>query len=170
MTTAKALKIVLLSTLVIVLDQVSKDMVLENLSRGEIVPVIDGLFNLTLTYNPGIAFGLFADMDPRVRGILLSITIGLALCVVCFLLFREYRDDSLAHLALGLIIGGAIGNIIDRVRFGSVVDFLDFYIGSYHWPAFNVADSAICVAVAFLLLRQFAGQSAASPANDPASE
>ena len=148
------IRIVVVSSLVLLCDQASKITVLRLVRPGEIIPVIEGFFNITLTFNPGIAFGLFASMDPQLRSILLSVTIAMALCIVMVLLLKEYKEDRLAHLALALVIGGAVGNIIDRLRFGSVVDFLDFYWGHYHWPAFNIADSAICVAVVFLLLRQ----------------
>jgi signal peptidase II len=163
-------RITIVSAVIVLFDQISKIMILENLQDGEIVPVVDGFFNLTLTYNPGIAFGLFATMDPFLRSILLSVTIALALIIVVVLLLKEYRQDRLAHIALALVVGGAVGNIIDRLRIGSVVDFLDFYLGTYHWPAFNVADSAICVAVIFLLFRQTLGRSEESPAVEPVKD
>lgn len=136
----------------ILLDQVSKHLVLQNFQPGEIRPIIDGVFNLTLTFNRGAAFGLWSGLPPGWREGVLALTILFALLVIAYLLTRSYYQNALSQIALSAILGGACGNIIDRVRLGAVVDFLDFYYGSYHWPAFNIADSAICVGVAILLL------------------
>ena len=109
-------------------------------------------FNLTLVFNPGAAFGMFADMADGVRqATLLGVTL-LALFVVWHI-YKEVKGDSWSELALIAVLAGAIGNLIDRARFEAVVDFLDFYISSYHWPAFNIADSAICIGVGVLMLR-----------------
>jgi signal peptidase II len=135
----------------IVADQISKKLILDSFQPGEIRPVIDGLFNLTLTFNKGAAFGLWSGLSSGVREAVLGLTILLALGVVAFLLTRSYYQSFVAQAALSGILGGAVGNIIDRFRFGAVVDFLDWYIGTAHWPAFNIADSAICVGVALLL-------------------
>lgn len=140
--------------LVVVLDQISKLMVEKMFSLGEQLPVVDGFFDLTLTYNKGVAFGMFASLDQVPRVIALAGAISLALLVVAYLLLKEYRRDPIGQVFLAMIVGGAIGNIIDRVRVGAVVDFLDFYYGSFHWPAFNIADSAICAGVFLLLFRK----------------
>ncbi len=140
--------------LVVVLDQLSKLMVEKMFTLGEQLPVVDGFFDLTLTYNKGVAFGMFASLEQVPRVIALAGAIGLALLVVAYLLVKEYRRDPIGQVFLAMIVGGAIGNIIDRVRVGAVVDFLDLYYGSYHWPAFNIADSAICVGVLLLLFRK----------------
>jgi signal peptidase II len=132
--------------LVIVLDQLSKWAVLMFL---EDPTAVTPFFNLVVVWNRGVSFGMF-DTAGALGPWLLS---GLALAVVAALVFWLRRvEHSLAGVALGLIIGGALGNVIDRVRFGAVVDFLDFHAYGYHWPAFNVADSAICVGAALLLL------------------
>jgi signal peptidase II len=136
----------------VALDQVSKRLVLSSFQPGEVRPVIDGLFNLTLTFNRGAAFGLWSGLPSGWREAILGLTILMALAVVAFLMTRSHYQSLWAQTSLAAILGGAIGNIIDRVKFGAVVDFLDFYLGSYHWPAFNVADSAICVGVALLIL------------------
>lgn len=154
MTGVNKVRIFLIALVVIILDQVTKQWILSNFSRGEILEVVPGFFNLTLTFNPGMAFGLFASLDSFTRTLILSVAVLFALLMVFFFLFKEYRRDTWAQGALALVVGGALGNVIDRFRFGSVVDFLDFYYKGYHWPAFNVADSAICVAVVFLLFRQ----------------
>ena len=142
----------LITCLTVALDQVTKLVVLSSFRPGEILPVIEGLFNLTLTFNYGAAFGLWSWLAPGVREVVLGLTILGAIGLVGYFLTRPYYRTMSAQLALSAILGGAIGNVIDRVRLGAVVDFLDFYVGSYHWPAFNVADSAICVGVAVLLL------------------
>jgi signal peptidase II len=141
------------AVIIAVMDQATKLFVLKNFQVGESRPVLEGFFNLVLVFNKGAAFGFLSDVGDGLRHILLGLTTAIALGTVVYLLLVDYFHDTVARGALGLIIGGAIGNIIDRIRFGQVVDFLDFYYGSYHWPAFNVADSAICVGVAFLILR-----------------
>ena len=138
-----------------ILDQATKWSVTRYFSPGEGVVVVPGLFDLTLLFNKGAAFGLFSRIESDVLRLgLLAISTTVALSVLFIVLFREYREDSWGQAIVGLVLGGAIGNVIDRVRIGAVVDFLDFHIGSNHWPAFNVADSAICVGVFFLLIRK----------------
>jgi signal peptidase II len=137
------------------LDQVTKLLILRQFSPGEGVTVLPGLFDLTLLFNKGAAFGLFSRIESDVIRLgLLAITTIIALTVLFIVLLREYREDLWGQAIVGLVLGGAIGNVIDRVRIGAVVDFLDFHIGINHWPAFNVADSAICVGVFFLLIRK----------------
>ncbi len=133
-------------------DQITKQLALTSFQPGEVRPIIDGLFNLTLSFNRGAAFGLWSGLESGWREVVLTITILLALSVVGFLLTRPYYHSRLAQIALAGILGGAIGNVIDRFVYGAVIDFLDFYLGSYHWPAFNIADSAICVGVGLLLI------------------
>lgn len=140
---------------VAIADQISKMVVISNIALGERIEVIPGFFNLTLTFNPGAAFGFLANIEnDMVRHLLLSVFTLLALSVVFYFLIFDYYKDRVAQASLAMILGGAIGNIIDRIRFGSVVDFLDFYVSSYHWPVFNIADSAICVGVAILAFRR----------------
>lgn len=140
---------------VAIVDQITKLMVVSNIALGERIQVVPNFFNLTLTFNPGAAFGFLANVENDVaRHVLLSFFTLLALLVVFYFLIFDYYKDSVAQASLAMILGGAIGNIIDRVRFGSVVDFLDFYISQYHWPVFNIADSAICVGVAILAFRR----------------
>jgi signal peptidase II len=132
--------------LVVVLDQLTKWAILIWLERAM---VLTPFFNLVLVWNRGVSFGMF-DSESRVGPWVLS---GLAFAVVVLLLGWLRRvDDPLTATGLGLIIGGAIGNVIDRVRFGAVIDFLDFHALGWHWPAFNVADSAICVGALLLVV------------------
>lgn len=149
--------------LTIILDQVSKRLILNTFQPGEIRPVIDGVFNLTLTFNRGAAFGLWSGLSSGWREVVLAATILVALTFVAYLMTRSHYQTFVAQSSLAAILGGAIGNVIDRVKFGAVVDFLDFYLGTYHWPAFNVADSAICVGVVLLILFQTPVQSPVDP-------
>jgi len=120
---------------------------------GASVPVIDGFFSLTLVMNPGLAFGMLGGLPETLRWMVGLLSIG-AVVILAVLAARLLVGGGLwTRLALGLIFGGAAGNLIDRVRFGAVVDFLDFYLRGYHWPAFNVADSAITVGVTVLAIR-----------------
>lgn len=117
----------------------------------EVYPVIPGLFNLVYVLNPGAAFGFLADASAAFRYVFFTgITVVAAGLIVYYLVKTNPRNLILAS-SLTLIFGGAIGNLIDRIRFGSVVDFLDFYLGAAHWPAFNVADSAITVGAALMI-------------------
>lgn len=138
---------------VYVLDQITKWLALRMIGQLEVIPVIPEFFNLTLTFNPGIAFGLLGGMDAGVRYLLLASVTLIALGVIIYLYIGPFKRDFLARTALAMILGGALGNITDRILYGAVVDFLDFYISHYHWPAFNVADSAICIGVTILLFR-----------------
>jgi signal peptidase II len=148
-------RILLITLAVIIVDQVTKIWILATFQFGEISPVIPQVFNLTLVFNKGAAFGIFSGIEsPLVRGLVLGISTSVALAIVVIALFKEYKDDVVAQCAIALILGGAVGNIIDRARLGMVVDFLDFYISSHHWPAFNIADSAICIGVTVLILLQ----------------
>jgi signal peptidase II len=135
-----------------ILDQVTKAAILIKLPLYHSISVIPGFFSLTHIHNPGGAFGFMAHQSSNVRNLLFLFISFLAICFI----FYFYKNTPKTHpwLATGfaLILGGAVGNLIDRLRFGKVVDFLDFYIGSYHWPAFNVADSAISVGVCTFLI------------------
>jgi signal peptidase II len=132
--------------LVILLDQLSKLVILMLLDHAV---AVTPFLNLVVVWNRGVSFGMFASAAALMPWLLS----GLALAVVVALGFWLRRvTHPLLGVALGLIIGGALGNVIDRVRFGAVVDFLDFHALGYHWPAFNVADSAICVGAALLLV------------------
>ena len=147
---------------VLILDVLAKYLALQRLLPGRPVPVIDGFFSLTLVMNPGLAFGMLADTPAGWRWLVALLSIG-ALAVLAAVGVRMLpAGGRLTPLALGLIFGGAVGNLIDRARFGAVVDFLDFYWRGYHWPAFNVADSAISIGVALLALRMLAAPSPSS--------
>ncbi len=128
----------------IVLDQITKAVIIDRLAIGASIAVIDGFFDIVHFRNPGAAFSIFAS-GGSMRTVFLIGTSIAALAVI-FMLIRQSKE-TFAIFSLSLIAGGAIGNLIDRLRFGEVVDFLYFHIGRLYWPAFNVADSAITVGV-----------------------
>jgi len=141
--------------IVIVLDQVSKWwMVFEVMNPPRVIPVMPS-FNLVMGWNRGVSFGLFDSDSPLNQWLL----IALAMIVVAVLLvWLKRAEDRRIGFAIGLIVGGAIGNVIDRLHFGAVADFLDFYIAGFHWPAFNVADAGITVGAVILVIDSlFAG-------------
>lgn len=135
----------------VAVDQITKFLVVHYLPKGAQVPVIEGFFNLVLIYNRGAAFGLFANISLKAAWIFFGITTSLVLAAVAYLWWRLPESQILGLLGYSLIFAGAVGNLIDRLRLGEVIDFLDFHIGRFHWPAFNVADSLICLGAAFLL-------------------
>ena len=129
----------------VALDQVTKQLILAYLPLGSQVPVIKGFFNLVHVHNRGAAFGLMSSWSLGFVRIFFVCTTIIVLLVVGYLWWRLPPGQNLAALGYSLIMAGALGNLVDRLRFGEVVDFLDFFWGRYHWPAFNVADSAITV-------------------------
>lgn len=137
---------------VTILDQLSKLAVQHMLTLHNPIEIIPGFFNLTYIFNPGAAFGLFGNITETLR---LTILIGvsiIAFAILFYMYTRIKERDNLILIPIAMIIGGAAGNLIDRVRFQMVVDFLDFYWGQFHWPAFNVADSAITVGTIILVV------------------
>jgi signal peptidase II len=141
------------SLAVLIADQATKWAALKWLEYGKGERVVDGFFSLSLTFNKGIAFGVLSDLPDLIRHILIAAATLAALATLIYFMVWRYHADFAAGIALAMIFGGAVGNIIDRLRFGKVVDFLDFYYSSFHWPAFNIADSAVCIGVCVLLLR-----------------
>ncbi len=143
----KYMTFLLIATAILLVDQVTKGLVMQRFSVCENLEVIPGFFNLTHIRNTGGAFGLLAGEASRLRtGLFLGISF-VALGVIFFLYARIPPGKPWLDACLAMTFGGALGNLIDRLRFGEVVDFLDFHIGTLHWPAFNVADSAISVSV-----------------------
>ena len=141
-----------LATVVVVLDQASKAWVLGSLHLME-RHIVTSFFNLVLVFNPGASFSFLADAGGWQKWFFVVLALGISLWLLGLL--RRHAQERLLPAALSLILGGAIGNVIDRLRFDAVVDFLDFHLAGYHWPAFNVADSAITVGVALMLWHQF---------------
>jgi signal peptidase II len=142
----------LLALAIVLTDQVSKAIVVRSMRLGQSIPLVPGYFDLTFVLNPGAAFSLFATLPEGIRNpFFILISVAAAVLIVVYRA-RHLRQHRLASVSLGLILGGAVGNLIDRVRYGVVVDFLDVHVHRYHWPVFNVADSAISVGVTLLLI------------------
>jgi signal peptidase II len=145
-------RVVTIAAVVVILDQITKLIVLQRLVPGVPIVLVDGFLAFTLVMNTGLAFGLLAGIPAGWRWLvgLLSLVALVVLLRVALRILPSggWREQA----AIGLIFGGAIGNLIDRTRFGAVVDFVDVYVRDWHWPAFNVADSAITVGVAALAL------------------
>ena len=136
---------------IVVLDQLTKIIVDRTMPLHHSIPIVDGFFSLTYVRNTGAAFGIFAGSHEVFR---LPFLIGVSILAIGFILvmLKRLRDDATGLVtALTFILGGAIGNLIDRVLHGEVIDFLDVYYSNYHWPAFNLADSFITVGVTITL-------------------
>jgi signal peptidase II len=144
-----------MALVVLALDQWSKWQVETHLPRGSVREVIPGFLNLTHVKNTGVAFGLFASGGDLFRTVLLSLLGLVALGIVAHYFRRTPSADRWLLTALGLILGGAVGNITDRVVAGEVTDFIDAYVGTYHWHTFNVADSAISIGIFLMILDVF---------------
>ncbi len=144
-------RLVLVGGGVVLADQITKSLISIYLTLYDHITVIEGFFNINHVLNPGGAFGFFATQSEGVRKF---VFLFLSSIVALFILWL-YRQTARSHIflsyGLALIFGGAVGNLIDRFRFGKVVDFLDFYIGTAHWPAFNIADSAITIGMVILI-------------------
>jgi signal peptidase II len=141
-----------LSASVILLDLWTKWLVVKRIDLHEAIPVIPDFFQIVHVRNTGAAFGIGANASSKIVPLLLNVGAIAVFCVVVVYAFRSAIGDRLLQTGLHLILGGAIGNLVDRFRFGYVVDFLDVYVRNHHWPAFNVADSAICIGIGLLFL------------------
>jgi signal peptidase II len=141
-----------IALVIFVSDQVTKAMVERAIPEQTVIPVFPGFFNLVQTKNPGAAFGLFSESPSAWKTSLLIAVSAVLLVTVAALLWKSRKLDWSAGVGMALIVGGALSNLLDRIRLGRVVDFLDVYVGSYHWPTFNLADSAIVIGAGFLVL------------------
>jgi len=143
----KYIKLAIIAGLIIAADQLTKTLIYNFLPLHQSISIIPGFFNITHIHNPGGAFGFLSDKSPQLRNFIFLFISSLAVCLI----FWFYKKTPPSHpvLAFGfaLIFGGAIGNLIDRIRNGWVIDFLDFFVANLHWPAFNVADSAISIGI-----------------------
>ncbi len=151
--------LLLVAAVVIVLDRWSKNWVTAHLNGGHFITVVPSVFRISHVYNTGAAFSLFAEsLSPTVvRNVLIAFS-AIAVIIVAGMIWRVGRRMSATAVALALILGGAIGNLYDRIHFSYVVDFLEVTIVHYHWPDFNIADSAIVVGACLLLLEIFRTQ------------
>jgi len=136
----------------LVFDRWSKAWIQNRFDLNESVRIIDGFFNITYVRNTGVAFGIFSSVSSPAKSLLLSVFTAFAAIIVVTYSVRSSARNRLLQVALALILGGALGNLYDRLSYGYVVDFLEFYVGVYHWPSFNIADSAISIGVALLAL------------------
>ena len=138
----------LLALVVFIADQILKLWMLDLVFDPPRVLVMTSFFNLAPVWNRGVSFGMFSSQQDWMPLILSAVAVAISIGLVVWL---RRAPSRLMALALGLVIGGAIGNVIDRLRYGAVVDFLDFHVMGYHWPAFNIADAAICIGVVLIL-------------------
>lgn len=142
----------LIAFIVTFLDLFTKNLVRSRLNLGQEISILP-FFSLTHVRNTGVAFGLFPNKN------ILFILIGISMSVLLvWMAFKQHRNDSASFFAFALVLGGAWGNLTDRIFFGYVTDFLDFFWGTHHWPSFNIADSAICVGAGILILKSFWAQ------------
>ena len=140
-----------MAALIVLLDQISKWLVLGTLQPGE-TRYVAPFFNWVLTFNPGAAFSFLSDADGWQRWFFTALALGVSGWIVGLL--RHHRSEFRLSLALTLVLGGALGNVIDRLRFGVVIDFIQWHAGGYYWPAFNLADSAITLGAVLLVWDQ----------------
>ena len=149
---SKYVRLASVAGFIIIADQITKALILKSMPLYHSVPVIPGFFNITHIQNPGGAFGFLANQSSSLRTIIFILISSLAVGLI----FWFYKNTPKTHpwlaSAFAMIFGGAIGNLIDRIRFGKVVDFLDFYLGNLHYPAFNVADSAISIGITIFII------------------
>ncbi|SEN16976.1 signal peptidase II [Lihuaxuella thermophila] len=153
----------LAAVFILILDQSTKWLIVKNMSLYESIPVIDGFFHITSHRNPGAAFGILKHQ----QWLFITVTI-FVIAIILYYLWQLKNERPWMSFSFALILGGAIGNLIDRIQTGEVVDFLDFRFGDYHFPIFNVADSAIVVGVCILVLITLLSPSAES--NEKLSE
>mgnify|MGYP001384449008 FL=1 len=143
--------VLFITALIITADQISKSLIKSTMTLYDVIPVIPGFFQLNYITNKGLAFGINLPVG-------ISFFSGISLIITCFLvwiLWCERKNNLLMRISLALILGGAIGNLIDRILFGEVVDFFDFMIGDFHWYIFNIADSAVTVGIILMLFYSF---------------
>lgn len=141
-----------LGGIILLVDQSTKLWIQNAIPLWESRTVIPGLFNLVHVLNKGAAFGFLAELEGNMQTYFFIAVTGLAIVLIVHLLRTVHREDNYLFTALGLILGGALGNLIDRIRLGMVIDFLDFYFKDHHWPAFNAADMAISAGAILLLV------------------
>ena len=145
----------LIALAVVFLDQATKLVIIQTIQYGQAIAIIPGLFNIVFVLNPGAAFGFLGTLSASVRNPLFIVISVLAVVLIVFYHARYLGSNRRVSFALALVLGGAAGNLIDRLRYGMVVDFLDVHVGQYHWPAFNVADSTISIGVGLMILDIF---------------
>jgi signal peptidase II len=153
----------------IILDQYSKVMVVNHIRLYESLTVIENFFSLTHIRNPGVAFGIFASLQMEYKALIFVGISTVAIIAILVIFHQTPVEKTRVHYGLILIFSGAVGNLIDRIQYSEVVDFLDFYVRNFHWPAFNVADACITIGVGVMIFDLFYQQKikdATAPQND----
>jgi signal peptidase II len=145
------LRCIAIAVITLLLDQASKWLALSQLQLGIPEPVLP-FFNWLLLFNPGAAFSFLAQSSGWQRWFFTAL--GLLACIYIVFMLRKHQDEKLLCIALSLILGGAAGNVLDRLMYGAVVDFIDLHYANWHWPAFNVADSAICIGAVLIIVSE----------------
>lgn len=154
---ARLLVFALLAGLVVIADQWTKHLVMKSMTLDSSIGLVPGFINIVHARNTGAAFGILSETGAGFRSSFLLLVSVAALLAILGIVFFTKNMDSYMIIGFSLFFGGALGNLLDRIRLGEVVDFIDVYFRSYHWPAFNVADSALCVGVAFFLILSLRG-------------
>ncbi|QWD63759.1 signal peptidase II [Polynucleobacter sp. MWH-UH2A] len=154
------LRCLAMASITLLLDQVSKWLALSQLQLGIPEPVLP-FFNWLLLLNPGAAFSFLAQSSGWQRWFFTAL--GLLACIYIVYMLRKHQDEKLLCIALSLILGGAAGNVLDRLMYGAVVDFIDLHYANWHWPAFNVADSAICIGAVLIIVSELCKSFGKSP-------
>ncbi len=145
----------LIALAIVFLDQTTKLVIIQTIQYGQAIAIIPDFFDIVFVLNPGAAFGFLATLSAGVRNPLFILVSVVAVVLIVFYRARYLGSNRLVSFALALVLGGAAGNLIDRLRYVMVVDFLDVHVGQYHWPAFNVADSTISIGVGLMILDIF---------------
>jgi lipoprotein signal peptidase len=146
---------IILVVLVLISDRISKSSIVSHFDLGQPAPVIDGLFNITYVQNTGVAFGILNAFSSPAKVFFLGLVAGIAAIVVIIYSLRNDPRNRMLQGALALVLAGALGNLYDRIRFGYVVDFLEFHARGYYWPSFNIADMSITIGVILLAWEMF---------------
>jgi len=141
----KYVKLACISGIVVIADQLTKWAVIKLITLYDVIVLIPGFFNLVHVQNTGGAFGVFAGQQNTLQSMMFVLVTIIAMCLIVYLYKNTPVEFPILSFGFSLIFGGAMGNMIDRIRFGRVTDFIDLYVGNLHWPAFNIADSAITV-------------------------
>ena len=148
----KYIPLIAYTPLIVIIDQLTKTYIDNEMRLYQSIELLENFFNITYIRNKGAAFGMLSGADESIRIPFFLVVSAIAIAVIFYILYTYQEESKLFPLSLALVLGGAIGNMIDRLRFGEVVDFLDVHWYGHHWPAFNVADMAICIGVAFLII------------------
>ena len=151
----KYLNLFLSSNVLIILDQFTKFMVTLHIPKNYSVGIIQNFFQFTHIRNPGVAFGLFANYKAEYKVLFFIVFSSIAIIAILVFYYQTSSDKKMVNTGLILLFSGAVGNLIDRILYHEVIDFLDFYYKSYHWPAFNIADSCITIGVVLIMIDQF---------------